>query len=63
MKPNIYRIIAECVEVGSRRGVNRAFKYQDNPDIETITSNVDNAIMGEICEWFNFDDESKDSLC
>lgn len=56
MKPRLYRILAECVEVGSRRGVNRSFKYTENPDIETIIKNVDDAIMSEICEWFDFEE-------
>lgn len=61
MKPNLYRIVTECVEVGARRGVNRAFKYTDSPDMETIINNVDQAIMGELCEWFNFEENEDGS--
>lgn len=61
MKPNIYRIVSECVEVGARRGVNRSFKYTDNPDMETIINNVDQSIMGELCEWFTFQENEDGS--
>ena len=57
MKPNIYKILTECIERGASYGVMRAFKHTDNPGYDNIAEAVENAIMNEICEHFTFDED------
>ena len=56
MKPKIYNLLRECIEDGASRGVMRAFKHTDTPDMDTIVEQVQQAVMNEIHEWFEFDD-------
>jgi hypothetical protein len=55
LKPNIYKIISDCVERGIDFGWNRAHKYTDIPDESLIKQEVEKYIMLEICENFKFD--------
>ena len=47
---NAYRIICNAVEVGVRRGYNRAHKHTETPGEEIICDEIENAVMGEIAE-------------
>jgi hypothetical protein len=62
MKPNYYQIIRECVEIGSRHGVSRAHKHTDDPPYDLIETCVQDAIMMEIVNKFDFsqDEETTD---
>lgn len=57
MKPKSYVILERAVEEGYRRGWNRAHKHADSPSAEQIELEVLQAIMGDICDVFSFDDE------
>ena len=63
MRAKTYTILTRAIEEGFRRGYRRAFKYADNPSENTIEENVLNAIMGDICEVFDFDDELETPRC
>lgn len=55
MKPDIYKLIEQCVENGVAYGWLRAHKHTDTPTPEQIQEKIRQAIMSEICEWFQFD--------
>lgn len=49
-----YEVLSRAVEEGYRRGWNRAHKHTDKPGEDHIEDQVIAAIMGEICEVFDF---------
>ena len=55
MKANMYKLIERCVEEGVQYGYNRAHKHTDTPTEDQIKLAVTDAVMNEICEWFDFD--------
>jgi hypothetical protein len=55
MKPDTYKLIEMCVENGVAYGLNRAYKHIDNPTTEQIAEKIRQAIMHEICEFFEFE--------
>jgi hypothetical protein len=60
MKAKEYNLIAQCVEDGVMLGWNRAHKHTEDPDPEAIRDAIEQAILSEICEWFDFDEGKKD---
>lgn len=57
MKPKIRVILEQAIEQGVRRGYRRAFKHSDSPSEEHILSIIEDCVMGEIHEYFSFDEE------
>ena len=55
MKPNTYRLLEMCIESGVAYGLTRAYKHNDKPTAEQIEEKIRQAIMHEICEWFEFE--------
>lgn len=55
MEPNTYKLIEMCVESGVAYGLTRAYKHNDKPTAEQIEEKIRQAIMNEICEWFEFE--------
>lgn len=55
MKAKEYNLIAQCVETGVMSGWYRAHKHNDAPDSEAIRYAIEQAVLNEICEWFNFE--------
>lgn len=49
-------ILEECIERGTRRGYARAHKHNDSPSEAAILEEIENSIMSEIYEYFQFDD-------
>lgn len=49
-----YEVLSRAVEEGYRLGWNRAHKHTDNPGEDHIEDQVISAIMGQICEVFDF---------
>lgn len=58
MRPRIYRLLEEAVEVGVRRGWRLAHKHVENPAEIVIQERISDAIMGEILERFIIDNDS-----
>ena len=54
MTPKFQRIFDDCLENGIRRGYARAHKYVENPGEEIILDNIQECIMSELYEYFNF---------
>lgn len=56
MRAKTYAILQRAVEEGFKRGWSRAHKYAESPTDDYIEDQVVSAIMGDICEVFNFDE-------
>ena len=59
MKPKIYAILSEAVEIGIRFGYTRAFKYTDSPSEQSILDDIHDSVMAEVCQRFTFDNEDE----
>lgn len=60
MKPNYRLILEDCVEAGVKLGWRRAHKHVENPSEDEVQFEIENCIMGQIYEYFTFDDEVKE---
>lgn len=60
MKPKTYSVLSMAVENGVRYGLNRAHKHVDNPTPEQLESAIYDAVMSEICEWFDIEEEHEE---
>ena len=56
MKAKEYNLLAQCVETGVMLGWNRSRKHTDDPDPQHIREQIEQAVMNEICEWFDFEE-------
>jgi hypothetical protein len=54
MTPKSKVILEQCIETGIARGIRRAHKHTDNPSIDVLTHEIDNAIWLEIYTYFDF---------
>lgn len=54
MKPKFRPLLEQCIENGIRRGYYRAHKHVTDPNPEEIFNAIEEAIMGELFEWFDF---------
>lgn len=62
MKAKEYNLIAQCVENGVMLGWNRAHKHSDTPEPHYIHSQIEQAVLNEICEWFHFEDVNNEKV-
>jgi hypothetical protein len=60
MRANEYVVMSECIEVGVRYGVRRAFKHTEEPSEMDIEREVEAAVMNAICEKFVFEPNEED---
>jgi hypothetical protein len=49
-------MIATAVDTGTLLGWHRAHKHTDTPTDEQVHDAIVDAVMLEICEWFNFEE-------
>lgn len=56
MQAKEYKVMEMCVENGVAYGIRRAYKHINNPSQEQIEKEIYQAVMTEICEWFDFND-------
>lgn len=59
MKAKEYLLLERCVEDGILRGINRAHKHlidDEFPSREELEMHIQQAIMLEISEWFDFEE-------
>lgn len=54
LQVDVYRLVAEAVEVGIEAGLRRAHKHTDSPTQEGIKQEIDKEIMNRLCEIFIF---------
>lgn len=63
MRVKEYTVLSDCVERGVAYGMNRAYKHNDTPTTEQISTAVIDAVMLEIAEYFDFDTEKTVEIC
>jgi hypothetical protein len=54
MKPKLIPVLEDCIEVGLKLGMNRAYKHHSDPPESVLLSEQQEAIMNEIYERFDF---------
>lgn len=54
VKVNLWAVVSDAVERGTRVGWKRAHKHTDEPDEETIAVEIHLAIMNELAEYLDF---------
>lgn len=54
MRARAYPILCEAIENGVSYGWMRAHKHNETPTEEAIKEAITNAVLNEICEWFEF---------
>ena len=54
MKPKEYQVLQMCIENGLAFGLNRAYKHTDEPTKDQILDAIEQALMEEIHQWFEF---------
>lgn len=57
MQVKEYTVLTDCVERGVAFGMARAYKHNDTPSPEYINSQIVDAVLVEISEYFNFQEE------
>jgi hypothetical protein len=58
MKLRAYPVLRRAVEDGVAYGWRRAHKHSDAPGAETIDEQIVTAVLNEICQYFDFDDDA-----
>ena len=53
-KPDVYKILTECVELGIKSGWNHAHKHSDAPSENHIKEQIEHCVMLNISEYFKF---------
>jgi hypothetical protein len=54
MIPKTYELLDRCIQDGVRYGLNRAYKHTETPTREQMENEIENAVVNEICAWFEF---------
>lgn len=57
MKAKEYALMQRCIEEGIQRGHTRAYKHTETPLKTHIENEIYEAIMAELCEWFDWEAE------
>lgn len=58
MKTKTLKVLEMCIENGTRYGLARAYKHDDEPSIDQIQDAIYAAIEYEICEWFDLENNN-----
>ena len=58
MKPKFIQLLETCIIDGVTLGHTRAYKHNNNPSTAEINEAIVNAVLLEIHEWFDFDEDS-----
>jgi len=57
MKAKTLVILELAINVGVKRGWNRAHKHIENPNEASICDNIEECVMSEIHEYFSFGED------
>lgn len=57
MKPKTRVILEMAIEQGVRRGYTRAHKHIESPTEGAIIEHIEDCVMGEIYEYFTFEED------
>lgn len=55
MRPKTYPIFARAVSEGIALGWQRAHKHTENPTEDQIKDSIEQNVLNEVCEVFDFD--------
>jgi hypothetical protein len=55
MRAKTYVILCRCIEQGIERGYDRAHKHTDTPDENALKKSIEDNILLELDEVFDFD--------
>lgn len=55
MKPNLGKVLDQCIDIGIEVGWNQAHKYDEDPAPYKVQESIRNAILLEIHEWFQME--------
>jgi hypothetical protein len=58
MKVKEYNVLVDCIERGVEYGMNRAYKHSETPTRAYINEQIADAVLLEISEYFDFDNET-----
>jgi hypothetical protein len=58
MRIRAYPVLCRAVEEGVAYGWQHAHKHVDTPDAETIEQQIVSAVLNEVCQYFDFDDDA-----
>ena len=61
MRAKEHAVLDRAIEEGVAYGWRRAHKHTDNPTKDEILAHIEQAVMFEICEWFEFRNEYENS--
>ena len=56
MKPKVLKLIEQCIEIGVEVGLHRAHKHTSTPSQDDIARAIEDAVLHEIHEWFDFEE-------
>jgi len=54
VKAKEYAVLEMAVEQGVRLGWTHAHKHVESPMPEQVQAQIEQDVLGEICEWFDF---------
>ena len=58
MKPKFRLILEMAIDEGVSTGYYRSFKHDEDPTPEAIIEHIQDAVMGKIYEYFDFEEET-----
>jgi hypothetical protein len=61
MRVRTYHVLSRAVEEGVELGWRRAHKHTDSPDEGAVRESIVNSVLGEISEWFDFDEPESET--
>ena len=59
LRVRAYPVLAECIERGVAWGFQRAHKHTDTPSAEDLRAQIEQAVLNEICEAFDFPEDDQ----
>lgn len=60
MRVRVYAVLQRAVEEGTQRGWQRAHKHTDTPETTYLLDQIESAVLGEICEYFDFPESDEE---
>lgn len=57
MKPKIHKVLNTAIEEGVRIGYSNAFRYVENPTEGAIIEHIEEAVIAQIYEYFDFEEK------
>ena len=58
MKVRAYQVLLRAVHEGVGYGYQRAYKYAEEPDEGELRDTISEAVISEICEYFDFEEDA-----